>query len=367
MVSDINTANACGWTGGSLPTFCHASHHCYTQPPYPDFHTAQALAEQARHYQAVIGVGSGTINDLCKYAAHQAGIPYGIIATAPSMNGYHSPNASLKSAGYKRSFPARTASIVLGDLEVLANAPTRLIASGIGDTLCRTTILRDMWLSHHWLGTSYDKAYLETLQEYEEEMTAALATAPLSSSPATSPVITSLIGALEHSGLAMAKAGSSAPASQAEHMLAHVLETLYPRLSEDFFHGEIIAVTTLEMARLQQRLIPGYNGSRPSLPAFATTEIESLVKKEVADEWRKAYECKVALLAQANPTRLAQATLPSAPDPSQLAQTLTPAGCPVSYSDLGLTSQEMAIAMRIARFTRDRLTWLDMEAPPNAC
>ena len=38
----------------------------------------------------IVGVGSGVINDICKILSHVAGLPYMIVGTAPSMDGYAS-------------------------------------------------------------------------------------------------------------------------------------------------------------------------------------------------------------------------------------------------------------------------------------
>ena len=38
--------------------------------------------------QLVIAVGSGTINDLSRYMAYKLGVPYIMVATAPSMDGF---------------------------------------------------------------------------------------------------------------------------------------------------------------------------------------------------------------------------------------------------------------------------------------
>ena len=43
--------------------------------------------------EAVIAVGSGTINDICKMVALGHGCPQVVFATAPSMNGYTSLSA----------------------------------------------------------------------------------------------------------------------------------------------------------------------------------------------------------------------------------------------------------------------------------
>ena len=43
----------------------------------------------------IVGIGSGVINDLCKYVSFKHDLPYFIVATAPSMDGYASNGAAL--------------------------------------------------------------------------------------------------------------------------------------------------------------------------------------------------------------------------------------------------------------------------------
>ena len=43
----------------------------------------------------ILGIGSGVINDLCKDVSFRHDLPYGIVATAPSMDGYASVGAAL--------------------------------------------------------------------------------------------------------------------------------------------------------------------------------------------------------------------------------------------------------------------------------
>ena len=111
-----------------------------------------------RDADALVAVGSGTINDLCKYAAAQDGKPYVVFATAPSMNGYTSMNAAITVDGHKKTLPAATPLGVFMDLGVLAAAPARMIRAGLGDSLCRSTAQADWLLSHHLLGTPYRRA-----------------------------------------------------------------------------------------------------------------------------------------------------------------------------------------------------------------
>jgi glycerol-1-phosphate dehydrogenase [NAD(P)+] len=117
--------------------------------PHADASTVAALRRASASADALVAVGSGTINDLCKYAAAQDGKPYAVFATAPSMNGYTSKNAAITVDGHKKSLAAAAPVGVFVDLTVLAAAPARMIRAGLGDSMCRSTAQADWLLSHH--------------------------------------------------------------------------------------------------------------------------------------------------------------------------------------------------------------------------
>ena len=75
---------------------------------------------------ALVAVGSGTINDLCKYAAFLDRKPYAVFGTAPSMNGYTSVSAAITEHGHQEIAcpPPRRVGVFL-DLAVLRRAPRR--------------------------------------------------------------------------------------------------------------------------------------------------------------------------------------------------------------------------------------------------
>ena len=55
--------------------------------PAADMASVELVRALTKHASALVAVGSGTINDLCKYASFLDGKPYGVFGTAPSMNG----------------------------------------------------------------------------------------------------------------------------------------------------------------------------------------------------------------------------------------------------------------------------------------
>ena len=75
--------------------------------PHPDDETVGVLRRATARADALIAVGSGTLNDLCKYASALDGKPYAVFGTAPSMNGYTSLNAAITEHGHKKSLPAQ--------------------------------------------------------------------------------------------------------------------------------------------------------------------------------------------------------------------------------------------------------------------
>jgi glycerol-1-phosphate dehydrogenase [NAD(P)+] len=118
LVSDDNTQRVLGArVTAALGSIAQVTEIPLPGRPHADHETAEAIRRASAGCDALIAVGSGTINDLCKYAAAQDGKPYAVFATAPSMNGYTSVNAAITVAGHKKSLPAVAAAGVFLDLE----------------------------------------------------------------------------------------------------------------------------------------------------------------------------------------------------------------------------------------------------------
>lgn len=204
----------------------------------------------ASYNQPIFAVGSGTINDLCKYASAISGQKYRILASAPSMNGYASANTSLYVDGKKQSLKGEMAEYIYMDLGILSSAPKYLIKSGVGDILCRSTAQADWLLSHHMKGTYYDPEPFEWVKEDEKQLFVNLQRLI----DGDQRQMHHLARILILSGLGMTKCGGSYPASQGEHMIAHSLEDISPEWAK-LTHGEQIAITTITMAEIQESLV----------------------------------------------------------------------------------------------------------------
>jgi glycerol-1-phosphate dehydrogenase [NAD(P)+] len=332
--------------------------------PHADQETAEAIRRDSAGCDALIAVGSGTINDLCKYAAAQDGKPYAVFATAPSMNGYTSVNAAITVEGHKKSLPAVAAAGVFLDLQVLSQAPPRMIRSGLGDSLCRPTAQADWLLAHLLLDRPYREAPFALLAEDEPALFAnaeALMQGDLEA-------MCRLARTLVLSGFGMTVCGGSHPASQGEHLISHHVEMMPPADSPEAFHGEQIGVTTLTMARLQERMLsdgpPRLNASAPSeatVTAHFGTGLGAACWREFAgkrlDE-TAAEELNARLEArwEGIGMRLTAVTRPAA----ELETVLRKAGAPTTPEALGWPVAFYRDAVRHAREIRDRYTFLDL-------
>jgi glycerol-1-phosphate dehydrogenase [NAD(P)+] len=242
--------------------------------PHPDDVTVEKIRAATQPVDALIAVGSGTINDLCKYASAVDRKPYAVFATAPSMNGYTSLNAAITRHGHKVSLPAQAPAGVFFDLSVLSAAPKRLIRAGLGDSLCRTTAEAD-WLLAHLL---HDLPFRELPFELLEDDEAPLFDNAAALMAGDHEIMERLVRTLVLAGFGTAIVGNSQPASQGEHLVSHYIDMFAEASRPLVYHGEQVGVTTLSMVRLQERMLGEAPVIRPD------TETEAGFKDRYGDE-----------------------------------------------------------------------------------
>jgi len=165
----------------------------------------------------VIAVGSGSVNDICKVATHRRALPYVSVPTAASMNGYTSSIAAVLSGGVKRTWPVHQPVGVFADVDVIKAAPLVMNRAGFGDLLSKPYCQADWLLSHHVRGVDYSVEAAGVLDGPWNEMVDAAAGIGAGEAAATRVLMETLLV----SGFSMAMAGTSAPASGAEHLISH--------------------------------------------------------------------------------------------------------------------------------------------------
>ena len=200
----------------------------------------------------IIAVGSGTINDLSRFISFRLKRPYIVAATAPSMDGYASMVAPLITHNLKTTYTAGVPYAIIGDLDVLAEAPAEMIAAGFGDIMGKITGLADWKLAALITGEYYCSTVAE-LVETAVNRTISLRDKLVQRDKAA---LKGLMEALTITGVAMAYVGNSRPASGSEHHLAHYWEirALLAGDKEHALHGSSVGVGARLVLRLHEYL-----------------------------------------------------------------------------------------------------------------
>lgn len=195
----------------------------------------------------MIAVGSGSINDTTRFVSHRLGIPYIIVGTAPSMDGYAGSSCPIVCRGTKETFLAHYAEAVILDTKILAGAPQIMLCAGYGDIIGKYIALSDWQVAQKYHGDYYcprmarlmgnatDKC-IGTIEGAEKRDPAAMQT---------------LAEALCLAGMVMGLAGVTRPASGAEHHMSHYVDVTKIARGEDYpLHGNSVGVFALVMSRV---------------------------------------------------------------------------------------------------------------------
>ncbi len=218
----------------------------------PDETAIETVESQLASTDLILGIGSGVIQDLCKYVSFGKRIPYVIYATAPSMDGYASNGAAMITGGMKVTYPAGLPLAIVADTDVLKNAPIEMIKAGYGDVIGKFSALND-WKLSRCVNGEYFCEYIYNLTYEQIERTISLADGILKRDEES---VKTLTEALVVIGILMSFAGSSRPASGSEHHLSHFFEITGILDDTDYLpHGIDVAFSTFETAKVREKIL----------------------------------------------------------------------------------------------------------------
>ena len=190
-----------------------------SESPEPD---ENSVGSAIMHYNAacdlIVAVGSGVVNDIAKIVATVANKRYIIVGTAPSMDGYASASSSMIRDGLKISLPSKSADVIIGDNEILATAPDKMLAAGLGDMLAKYVSICEWRISHLITGEYYCEKIASLVRGALKKCIDNKDGLLLREDAALESVFEGLVTC----GAAMAFAGISRPASGVEHNFSHM-------------------------------------------------------------------------------------------------------------------------------------------------
>ena len=339
----------------------------------------EAVGSAAMHYDVscdmVIGIGSGVINDIGKLISKLTKTPYIIVATAPSMDGYASATSSMDVDGLKTSVPSRCANVIVGDLDVLRQAPVQMLISGLGDMLAKYVSICEWRISNLITG----EYYCPTVAEYIRKALKKCVDHAEGLLNREEEAVRAVFEGLIIGGVAMNYAGLSRPASGVEHYFSHVwdmraLEFGMPAST----HGIQCALGTLYALRIYEQVKkytpdvalaeqkvsafdhPSYNQFLKDFLGRSAESMLALEEKEGKYDPVK-HHSRIAYIAE-HWQELVQIMEQELPAAAELERLLKAIGAPCSVEGIGLSADILRPTFEATKDIRDkyvlsRLCW----------
>lgn len=343
---------------------------------YADFDNVLSLEGKLRDRQGIpVVVGSGTLNDITKLAAHRVGRPYMCVGTAASMDGYTAFGAAITKDGFKQTMSCPAPRVVLADLEILAHAPSQMNATGYGDLLGKVTAGADWILADALEVEPIDPRAWPLVQDSLRDWTGK----PDALHDGDPQAIEDLFEGLIMAGVAMQISASSRPASGSEHRFSHLWEMQALGYGEPAIaHGFKVGIGTLAAAALYERVlardltkvdidercrnwpsraeVERWVRQAHDIPQLAENAVEETLAKYIdAQQLRQ----RLIVLRERWPQihdRLATQLMPAV----QLRDLLQAARCPTDPAEIGVDMARLRASYELARTIRSRYTVLDL-------
>ena len=237
----------------------------------------------------ILGIGSGVINDICKYVSFFAGVKCGIVATAPSMDGFASSGAAMILGGMKVTETTHAPALIIGDTEVLKNAPAEMIRSGYADIIGKYSALNDWKLSRLINGE-----YLcQEVYDLVLEKTNLIRSLAKNIAAREDEAIEELMRDLVLIGVTLTLLSTTRPGSGSEHHLSHYFEIT--GILEDkpyFLHGTDVGYSKVVTARLREEIrsfeIPKFSSVPDNVREECYEKIYGRIAREVSELQKSA-------------------------------------------------------------------------------
>ncbi len=253
-----------------------------------------ATPENAEKIQAhfagvdcVVGIGGGTICDLCKYSTYyfnkEDPLPLVIVQTALSVNAFSDNSSVMLFSGVKRTVHSRYPMILIIDLDIVAAAPAEMNVSGYGDLIATWTAPVDWYLGNVLgMGKNFHTAPSDMIRTQCEE----LLENSSKIAAGDQKVLGDLANVLTLSGFSMGLADESSPASGSEHVMSHLIDMASKvRHTGICYHGTQVAVSGINSCIIWDWLLNEFDPKAVDVDKCYPTPEEMEPKVKAAFDW----------------------------------------------------------------------------------
>lgn len=379
VLADVNTYAAAGQRVCKLLEENGIAFEKYVFPTTSLKPDERTVGSAVMHFPAscdlIIAVGSGVLNDTGKILSCLTKSHYIIVATAPSMDGYASSTSSMDVDGRKVSLPSRCADVIVGDLDVLKNAPMAMLRSGIGDMLAKYVSIAEWRIGNIITGEYYCERVAQLIRGAVQKCVENAEGLQKRDETAVRAVFEGLV----IGGVAMTYAGVSRPASGVEHYFSHIWDMRGLEFgTKTELHGIQCAMGTLLAAKLYdclKTLTPDADAAKSAaarfdreawnaeLRAFLGKAADSMIALEEKEKKydKAAHEVRLRVICE-NWDEILQIVSEELPDYPQMQKIVRRAGIDCTPSCIGVDSACLQMTFRATKDIRDkyvlsRLAW----------
>ena len=345
----------------------------YVYPVSPVKPTEHTVGSAVLHFDyscdVIIGVGSGVINDTSKVLSRATGRKYIIVGTAPSMDGFLAGTSAMERDGLKVSLPTAAPWAVVGDLDILCNAPMHMLISGVGDMIAKITSLREWKLAEIIVGEDYCPVTAALVEKALDKVTSQ-AEGLLKRDP---DAVKAVMEGLLIAGMAMFYVGVSRPASGMEHYFSHLWDMralAFPECRCES-HGIQAGMGTLYTIRAYETLIRG--GYKPEekrafdyvrnfsndewnekLRKFVGPGAEAMIEGERKERKYDVEKHKARFKVLQERWDEIVAVIKTLPSSEELEKLMVSIGAPTSAECIGYTDEQIKTAFTMTKDIRDK-------------
>ena len=316
----------------------------------------------------IVAVGSGVINDCCKVMAHACGLPSMVVCTAPSMDGYCSNSASMIQNRLKVSLYNACPEAIIADTDILATAPDIMLQAGLGDMLAKYVSICEWRISHLVYGDEYCEEIAgmvrACLKKIVDQADGLMKRDP--------EALKAVLEGLVISGISMAFAEISRPASGLEHYFSHLweMQALQRGIPSDL-HGIQVGVGTLCTLWIYEHMLNAETVDREraekAIAAYSqeawekrmaeifgpvtpsVLAIEQKIRKNSEENWRKRLETITE-----HWTEIRNIIREELPPGEEVRALMERCGMPLAPADLQLSRRDTLDALEGSREIRDK-------------
>lgn len=316
----------------------------------------------------LLAVGSGVINDCCKVVAHACGKPSAVVCTAPSMDGYCSNSASMIVNRVKVSLYNACPQIILGDTDIVKTAPDIMLQAGLGDMLAKYVSVCEWRYAHLIHGDPYCEEIADMVRTCLKKIVEQADGLMKREDGAINAVLEGLV----ISGISMAFAEISRPASGLEHYFSHVWEMLALQRGEPSdLHGIQVGVGTLLTLWLYENVLNidrvDTELARKAMAAFSPAEWEARVRrvfgataepildieKQSGKNLPEGHEKRLQII-EAHWDEIKKIIRDELPSREWVYGLMKRCQMPLTPADLGISRQDTVDALVVSRDIRDK-------------